>query len=162
MGVSGATTSENLHRSPRRCCRGCLVSGRPCDCQREPSYHSVGSTAGAGSCLRVLLLALATGMAEHGIGNGGIAHTGLGMDTLLHFDLAHGSCQGRRAAGERTCQGFQLFTPILVITPIVAAAQVKLLHKPPRCAILASHAGFVPEKGFSAPLTEQSGGSKLS
>src|SRR6266699_2317652 len=122
-----------------------LTAG-PGDRQREPSYHPAGNIAGAGSRLRVLLLALATGMAEHGIGNGGIAHTGLGMDTLLHFDLAHGSCQGRRAAGERTCQGFQLFTPIVAVAPILAAAQVKLLHKPPRCAILASHAGFVPEK----------------
>jgi hypothetical protein len=29
------------------------------------------------------------------------------------------------------------------------------LRNPVECAILAAHAGFIPEKGFSAPLTEQ-------
>jgi hypothetical protein len=84
------------------------------------------------------------------------------MDTLLHFDLAHGTSQRRGAASETCYHEYQLFTSFVAITSILAATQVKLLRNPIACAILASHAGFVPEKGFSAPLTEQSGGSKLS
>src|SRR5437588_2876595 len=108
----------------------------PGDHQRESSHHAAGNTAEHRGGPGVLFLALATTMGKPGTGDSGIACAGMGMDTLLHFNLAHGSSPGRRAVGKTPGQGFKLITPFVAIASILAAAQVKLLRNPIACAIL--------------------------
>jgi hypothetical protein len=58
------------------------------------------------------------------------------MDTLLHFNLAHGSSPGRRAAGKTACQGFKLITPFVAIASILAAARKLNLDRAVRNALI--------------------------